>query len=687
MGKKTISRVGTYLLVIVAVASLSFSAGMPVFSINAEKSIENFQGEPIITPLAELIEEQPRVWVDDGDFVISYDDDNDACPGFDSFPSIAVSPPGPSNPFGNSLHAVWHELGEDENYTIHYSMSWPHEKGLAWSNDEASEGDRTINDVSVGWNATNPSMAIDDEGTIHLVWCQEMDGQIGKGPVIPAWEVLYTWSTDNGQTWPNPNMLVSDFRMGGDDTDMYFFPEIAVTNDYVGLKVLHVVWSEYDPLLGQQEVFYKRSEGGGLWLNREGAFVVDVPISDTLSTDYAGNPDIAVGESGDQYVHVVWSQQGILVGGTSEIFYTRSIGAGSTDQWSTENIISNEPGAPDNLGAGVPKIAAAGDNVYSIWDQPLAMGGPSEICISSSDNAGATGWSGDGADANISFGDGNTVDWGSLDVVASPNGAAYATWTEWDGGSCEIHYSMSQTPDDPISWSGCQEDIVLSHPDGQDASNPSMSVADFGNGWDAQIIWVEVDTEVLSKAEHNPEIHYIPETTYNVSIASTGWNFISCPLELNDTTVLNALNDSWGDGNTTWDCVYWYDPGDSADHWKTHNQNWAGTQDLTTIDHTIGFWINITNLGDGNLTFGGDYPNSTDISLVIGWNLVGYPSNTTRQAQNTLPGWGTTVTKIAYYNSSAAYDITETSDGTTMMSAGNAYWVYSTAADKWTVNW
>ncbi len=194
-----------------------------------------------------------------------------------------------------------------------------------------------------------------------------------------------------------------------------------------------------------------------------------------------------------------------------------------------------------------------------------------------------------------------------------------------------------------------------------------------------------------------PEAGPFNWNTYDVSISngdqitsSSGiWQFVSVPLDVN-ADVLTVFDDSlWGDGGTAWDIIYWYDPTDATDPWKSYNKNWGGIQDMPDlVNNHMGFWIHIIeNNGDGVLTAGeGAESGIVQIELHAGWNLVGYPSNTQMQAQDALPGWGTTVTKIGYYDDTAPYDIIETSDGSTVMSAGNAYWVYATAATTWTLN-
>ena len=184
--------------------------------------------------------------------------------------------------------------------------------------------------------------------------------------------------------------------------------------------------------------------------------------------------------------------------------------------------------------------------------------------------------------------------------------------------------------------------------------------------------------------DRNKEVYVLLGSGYGYNIfLHEGWNFISVPYEPFDMSSSN-LEAVLTTIDGKYDVIQWYDPTDPADHWKSYNVNFVGTQDLTHINHTMGIWIYI--LEDCTLFSIGEIIHSEFIPLYEGWNMVGYPSATPRQAQNTLPDWGSTVTKIAYYDDAEPYDIIE-GDGTTWMSMGNAYWVYATAATSWNVNW
>ena len=157
-----------------------------------------------------------------------------------------------------------------------------------------------------------------------------------------------------------------------------------------------------------------------------------------------------------------------------------------------------------------------------------------------------------------------------------------------------------------------------------------------------------------------------------------GWNLISLPLEQVDTSIPSVLTSISGQ----WNVVKYYDNTDKNDPWKTYRPG-ASTNDLAGIDNTMGFWINITE-PNVNVTVRGNITSSTSISLYAGWNLVGYPSQTTETVANAL--WGTGADRVEVCNISEPYLIKEVGP-TYIMKPGEGYWVHVPADSVWTINW
>ncbi len=177
-------------------------------------------------------------------------------------------------------------------------------------------------------------------------------------------------------------------------------------------------------------------------------------------------------------------------------------------------------------------------------------------------------------------------------------------------------------------------------------------------------------------------IHVLPSTTATPTFdipVHLGWNLISYPL-LASGDIETVLND-----DVVWDYAQWYNPTDTGDHWKTHVVGRA-SNDLTSMDNTMGVWLHVTSVGDGYLTVSGNAPTSTAIPLSAGWNLISYPAS--GSAVMDSAGLPSSVTKIAQYDSAATYLVSEVADWTTnSFVPGNAYWIYTTADATWTVTY
>jgi hypothetical protein len=167
--------------------------------------------------------------------------------------------------------------------------------------------------------------------------------------------------------------------------------------------------------------------------------------------------------------------------------------------------------------------------------------------------------------------------------------------------------------------------------------------------------------------------------------AANSWVFVSFPIAVSGNIQTILADATLGDGSTTWTVAKWYNPQTPADPWKTYRVG-STTNDLTTISNAMGVWLWITaNGGDFQLTTGvtGGYSASNVVvNLYTGWNLVGYPSATSRAETATLTN--AAIDYVAVWQAGTPY-ITEHAKGASMMVEGNAYFVHSTADVTWTV--
>ncbi|MBN1214237.1 MAG: exo-alpha-sialidase, partial [Candidatus Lokiarchaeota archaeon] len=135
------------------------------------------------------------------------------------------------------IHVVWHDYtkgpwtDDDWDEEIMYASSLD---GITWSNATViSDGYN-----GVYWNDGNcdgPDIAVDNSGTIHVVWVDDTRGYWGGGPYDN--EILYVSSPD-GVTWSNATVISDGYNgVYWNDGDSCF-PDIAVDNS----GTIHVVW-------------------------------------------------------------------------------------------------------------------------------------------------------------------------------------------------------------------------------------------------------------------------------------------------------------------------------------------------------------------------------------------------------------------------------------------------------------
>ena len=124
-----------------------------------------------------------------------------------------------------------------------------------------------------------------------------------------------------------------------------------------------------------------------------------------------------------------------------------------------------------------------------------------------------------------------------------------------------------------------------------------------------------------------------------------------------------------------------YDAND-PDPWKTNlTYRPEVVNDLKSLNHSVGFWINIIT-PSATLTVIGNIPVTTDIILYAGWNLIGYPSFTEDTISNVLLGTG--YDGVRGFYPADPYRLTDLI-GSYVMKPGEAYWVRVPVDTVWTV--
>lgn len=153
-----------------------------------------------------------------------------------------------------------------------------------------------------------------------------------------------------------------------------------------------------------------------------------------------------------------------------------------------------------------------------------------------------------------------------------------------------------------------------------------------------------------------------------------GQNLVSIPLIQSDESVETVLQ------TVGFDKAWMYDS--FGQEWKSYVKHKPYFGDLEQLNHTVGFWINVT--GSSNLTVAGAVPLVTTIHLKAGWNLVGFPSfNSTYTVGDLKTETG--ATRVEGFDLlSPPYFLGVLMD-VDILEAGHGYWVWVESGTDWAV--
>jgi hypothetical protein len=156
------------------------------------------------------------------------------------------------------------------------------------------------------------------------------------------------------------------------------------------------------------------------------------------------------------------------------------------------------------------------------------------------------------------------------------------------------------------------------------------------------------------------------------SLTTGGNQLVSLPLIPSDTAIASVLQ------TLNWRSTRTFVAADAADPWKARYSR--GTGDLLAATAGMALWVDLVAPDD--FVVAGQIPLQTTITLVPGWNFVGYGSVIPRAANVALAPFG--LTQLEAYSSSGQYNL-QSIALTTNLQGGSGYWVYVTTGGPWTV--
>ena len=397
------------------------------------------------------------------------------------------------------------------------------------------------------WNdgiSSNPSIAIDSNDKIHVVWDDTTDGVWGTDV-----EIMYaTHTTATG--WSNAT-VISDGYVGSYWNDgSSYSPAITVNSS----NAVHVVWYDYtDGVWGNDhEIMYATYTTATGWSNA-------TVISDGYGGSYwnDGNsyePAITVNSS--NAVHVVWyDNTGGVWGSDYEIMYATYTTATG---WSNATVISDgyDGSYWNDGGSFSPVIAIDSSNaVHAVWNDYTNGVWGTDREIMHATYTTATGWS-NATVISDGYGGSYWNDDSSYDaaITIDSNNAVHVVWYDytdgvWGIGESEIMYATYTTA---TGWSNAtiiSDGYNGNYWNNRESWRPAMAI----NTNQVHVIWEDntdgvwgTDWEIMYTNFEIPDPPLNPSIIINNGDASTNSTLVDLTLSADGATEMCFRNGTIG---------------------------------------------------------------------------------------------------------------------------------------------
>ena len=163
-----------------------------------------------------------------------------------------------------NIHICWHDY-RDDTWEIYY-------KKLDHLGNEVITDTRLTEQGA----SKHPSLAIDSNDAIHIIWQDDRDGN---------WEIYYTKLNNEG------SVIVDDLRLTSDGASSQY-PCLSISNE----DSLHCTWQ--DNRFGTTEILYKK-------LNSSGSILIDDTLISSMPNESI-QPSLTA--DNDTIVYLVWSE-------------------------------------------------------------------------------------------------------------------------------------------------------------------------------------------------------------------------------------------------------------------------------------------------------------------------------------------------------------------------------------------
>ena len=393
--------------------------------------------------------------------------------------------------------------------------------GDTWENSTA---DVPISYVSrVGLDANNPSIAVDPDDNLHVVWHQKSD------LVYNRYEILYSRSTDHGLTWTGQT---TDREISFRDALSAWDPDI----DIDGRGDIFVVWNEDVESGSYDQLLFGKSTDGGITFSSQYA-------DKTASLEFKETGNAAIHIDALNNIHIVYKGSFGDDPYSKMCLYTGSTDGGIT--WSGNSELTFIDYGPNGtINTWNPDITSTSKGaLIAVYSSVNSITGYDDILASYSTDMGVT-WSGNISPDLASFPDSITGSYVPY-IMTGPGDTLHVIWREGivSLSSEDLYYSRydSLPLEGDVGWvSGivCRAPFLTPVPD----------VHVFAEG-----------TEINTYTDHNGQ-YFLADLivgAYDVSFSKAGYSdttMANVAVTSNDSTILDMIMTFTG---------YTYLPGDA----------------------------------------------------------------------------------------------------------------------------
>jgi len=543
----------------------------------------------------------------------------------------------------------WANTVIDSQGNVHIAFNEDPPNGEIWYTKLDRNGNVLIPEKQVtasdGTRSKCPVLGVDSNDNIHITYCDYQNGH---------WEPYHIKLDNNGTPLTTETRL--GFAQTGDSRNISTWPTNSIdSNDFI-----NVVWAASpngNTTPYQTEIYYSKLYNNGTIL------VNKTRLTNTASHKY--HAVIAVDSNGD--FHIAWRDR-MVVDGPEEIFYTK------VDYYGNTLVEPKQLTFTPTVSSRRPWITIdSDDNVNIVWTEgvPEASGTTeySYLYYMKLDNNG-----------NKIINDTRLTPLStrvySL-ITASPMDAEnniHLTWNSNRPGIGTQIFYMKINNTGGIVIDETQLTSYISLKDGGIHTSLGRKTGDVFVTW--------ADSRDRDNGGGNSEVYYkkarLAAINYDIPL-QTGWNLISLPLVPDDKRLSAVLAPIAGNYNVV---LAWKG---TPRAWNTST---ARRGALTTMTVDYGYWIDMK--APDVLKVSGTVPSPTTLSVIQGWNLVGYPSGTTQSLTSVLTpinynvvlAWKPDRSGVLSWNTSTARR-----GPLTTMDPGYGYWIDSNGVGSYVVTY